>query len=69
MYYAYALLTCIPYILIDPGRIEHTLNSVVKQVALARIDSISDHSERLVFDYLHGCGSVAQLLGLVVAVE
>jgi hypothetical protein len=40
-------LTCIPYKLIDRGRVQHTLNSVVKESALARIDSISDQFDEI----------------------
>jgi hypothetical protein len=61
------LLTCIPYKLIDRGRIQCTLNSVVKEVALARIDSISYHFELLVSDYLHAGVHLVQLLHLVDA--
>ena len=67
MFIDYGQLTCIPYKLIDRGRIQCTLNSVVKEVALARIDSISDRFELLVSDYLHAGVHLVQLLHLVDA--
>jgi hypothetical protein len=69
MYFEYGLSTYIPYKLIDRGRVQHTLNGVVKEAALARIDSVSDHFELLVSYHLHAGEYVVQPLDLVDAGE
>jgi hypothetical protein len=67
MYFAYGQLTYIPYKLIDRGRTQHTLNSVVKEAPFAQIDSIFDHFELPVAgsDHLHAGEHVVQPLDLV----
>jgi hypothetical protein len=69
MYFECALSTYIPYKLIDRGRTQHTLNSVVKEAPFAQIDSIFDHFELLVTvsDHLHAGEHVVQPLDLVDA--
>ena len=55
MYFECALLTYIPYKLIDRGRTQHTPNSVVKESVVTKIGSIFDHFELRVSgsDHLH----------------